>query len=260
MEHEKRWAELLAPYQLHDLDDLCQRLNLACPEAFSEASVLSWAYRLSREPMGGELPTGHVRWELSPSTRPMHVTTHVEGCGERWTHDVAAPCNAETIEAVFAQYRHDTPRLAQWVAAVDGETRTDLFLYMSEDVNEARLCFANASRIQHSQRLVEAFREAICLGRAQDTMDVLGVGVSKRLRDQDGNTPLHWAARHGHGQVAQVLLLAGFHPSKTNDVGQRPVEVAQLHGHHHLEGVLTPAGTREVVVGLPVRGRHEHSL
>ena len=43
---------------------------------------------------------------------------------------------------------------------------------------------------------------------------LLSFGADATIVDGFGNTPLHWAARAGNDEVAQVLVLKNCHPSK----------------------------------------------
>ena len=49
-------------------------------------------------------------------------------------------------------------------------------------------------------------------------------------KDEDGWTPLHWAARWGHTEVAQALLEAGADVNAKNELGQTPLDMAAEEG------------------------------
>jgi hypothetical protein len=56
--------------------------------------------------------------------------------------------------------------------------------------------------------------------------------------DEEGNTLLHLAARHGNRQMCEVLLAAGSAITR-NKQGHTPIDVARQHQHHDCDLVLT---------------------
>ena len=51
-------------------------------------------------------------------------------------------------------------------------------------------------------------------------------GVSPRLTDGNGNTPLHCAALGGHVEVTRLLIDAGADLEAANNNGDRPLHLA----------------------------------
>ena len=47
-------------------------------------------------------------------------------------------------------------------------------------------------------------------GSIDDTIVELRQGADPNARDLSGNTPLHWAARRGHAEVARILVRKHF--------------------------------------------------
>ncbi len=60
--------------------------------------------------------------------------------------------------------------------------------------------------------------------------------------DEDGWTPLHWAAYKGHAAIAQVLITAGAEVNSKNNNGETPLHVAAYHGHAAVAEALITAG------------------
>ena len=58
------------------------------------------------------------------------------------------------------------------------------------------------------------------------------------VRDDEGRTPLHWAASGGHKEVAELVLSKGADPYVKDDAGQTPLSLAVKGGHKGVEGLL----------------------
>lgn len=52
-------------------------------------------------------------------------------------------------------------------------------------------------------------------------------GATPRSKDEDGNTPLHFAAKANFKQVIRNLLVSGANPNQPNNRGHTPGEGAQ---------------------------------
>jgi len=70
------------------------------------------------------------------------------------------------------------------------------------------------------------------LGEVGLARRLLDSGVSPNLRDEEGNTPLHLALRHG--RVAYLLLERGADPTAKNRLGLTPLFLARERGAHPL--------------------------
>lgn len=78
-------------------------------------------------------------------------------------------------------------------------------------------CAARAGEVRLAQALASGQRAAL-EGR---------VGV----QNDDGDSPLHLAARHGHAEVCRVLVAAGAPLPPRNDAGQTAADLAELGSH-----------------------------
>lgn len=74
--------------------------------------------------------------------------------------------------------------------------------------------------------------------------------------------PLHQAAHGGASrEVVQELLGLGAWRTLENSRGERPVDIAEKHGHSHLLGLLTPELKRQVPLGVLLKIQaHFHSV
>lgn len=63
-------------------------------------------------------------------------------------------------------------------------------------------------------------------GTAPDAVRLIDAGEDPALQDNDGYTPLHFAAQEGNIEVAKVLLDRGVPFDSTNKFGNTPLSVA----------------------------------
>lgn len=81
-------------------------------------------------------------------------------------------------------------------------------------------------------------------GDAQKVEELLESGANPNV-SFEGWTPLHYAVRQGHDEVAEILLNAGADPTrKTTDVKHTPLDVARTMGHGTLMFLLHAAENR----------------
>eukprot|EP00899_Mesostigma_viride_P026581 jgi/Mesvir1/7107/Mv09212-RA.1 len=69
---------------------------------------------------------------------------------------------------------------------------------------------------------------------------LLSKGARVDVANQDGNTPLHWAALNGHLNVVNRLLQAGASPTALNRAEKTPMDEAMSRG---FEPVMTAMNT-----------------
>lgn len=62
--------------------------------------------------------------------------------------------------------------------------------------------------------------------------------------DEEGNTLLHLAARHGNRKMCEVLIASGS-TIKHNRQGHTPIDTARLHQHMDCVFILEPAAQRQ---------------
>ena len=60
---------------------------------------------------------------------------------------------------------------------------------------------------------------------------LLDAGVDINARDQNGSTPLHWAARYGQKQVVELLINKGADVDAKDNSGSTPLDRA-IQGNH----------------------------
>lgn len=86
-------------------------------------------------------------------------------------------------------------------------------------------------------------------GRPEAVMTLLANGSDPRARDQDGNTPLHHAARSSDPGVAALLRDAAADLEAINDEGLTPLGVACAAGNWRLARFLIERGARPEIDG-----------
>ena len=57
------------------------------------------------------------------------------------------------------------------------------------------------------------------------------------------NTPLHYAARHGHIECVRLLLMHGADWRSVNNFGETPLHCTAMRGHVDCMQTLVQAGT-----------------
>ena len=78
---------------------------------------------------------------------------------------------------------------------------------------------------------------------AASVTNCLGDGADPATRDEDGWTPLHWAALNENPAVAAALLDAGADPNARDEDGSTPLHYAAERGRSAIVAALLGAGT-----------------
>eukprot|EP00927_Polykrikos_kofoidii_P017011 TRINITY_DN17722_c0_g1_i1.p1 TRINITY_DN17722_c0_g1~~TRINITY_DN17722_c0_g1_i1.p1 ORF type:complete len:1194 (+),score=140.93 TRINITY_DN17722_c0_g1_i1:194-3775(+) len=88
-----------------------------------------------------------------------------------------------------------------------------------------------------------------CL-RLIDRFEPLGLHVVAQYRlGRLGNTPLHWAAQHGHLRVCRKLVESGSLARLRNRSSQTPADIAAQHGHTEVAEFLADVGSFTTIRG-----------
>lgn len=74
------------------------------------------------------------------------------------------------------------------------------------------------------------------------------------VRDDEGNSCLHWAARHGREEDVVALLAAGADPKAANEIGWTPLIEAASEGHFGACRLLLSSGADPRQADLAGRG------
>jgi hypothetical protein len=83
---------------------------------------------------------------------------------------------------------------------------------------------------------------AVMSGDAPKVKELLSKGANVNARDENGQTPLHWAAIHGRVDVARLLLEHGADVNARDENGQTPLRWAAIHGHVDVARLLLDHG------------------
>ena len=102
-----------------------------------------------------------------------------------------------------------------------------------------------ARREAHSPE-TDALFQAARGGHAEAVRSILTGGrADVNGRDESGDTPLIVAARAGHDDVVQALLVARADPNAKNDAGQTALSLAAAGGHDEVIRLLKQAGASQ---------------
>ncbi|KIJ43796.1 hypothetical protein M422DRAFT_252698, partial [Sphaerobolus stellatus SS14] len=67
--------------------------------------------------------------------------------------------------------------------------------------------------------------------------------VDPDVKDQNGLTPLYWAAKYGHGEVVELLLKTGVvDPNVKDEHGFTPLHWAASNSHREVSELLFRSG------------------
>jgi hypothetical protein len=84
--------------------------------------------------------------------------------------------------------------------------------------------------------------EVVKRGNAYKVIEFLREGANVNTRDEDGLTPLHYAASRGYVEVARLLLENGADVNAKNEHGITPLHVAASEGHAEVVRLLLEHG------------------
>ena len=71
-------------------------------------------------------------------------------------------------------------------------------------ISSSRILIMPKTKEQRNQDLLKACRE----GNIPRALDKIQKGADVNCRDNEGLTPLHWASRKGHRELASALILS----------------------------------------------------
>ena len=78
----------------------------------------------------------------------------------------------------------------------------------------------------------------------------LDAGVDINARDQNGSTPLHWAALEGHNEIAKLLINKGADVNVEDNTGNTPLDLAIRYERSDIADLLRTQGgntTKELI-------------
>ena len=113
--------------------------------------------------------------------------------------------------------------------------------------NIARVGDENLIKLFLAKGVVPAVRDdditqlhsATTFGQIPGMRIIACTGVSINELDRNRETPLHWAAKQGHGSIVKLLLdRDDIKPDLENSQGRTPLSFAAEHGHIHVVDLL----------------------
>ena len=84
--------------------------------------------------------------------------------------------------------------------------------------------------------------EAVKAGNRQDVRTLLNQRADVNVRDVDGTTALHWAARTDDAEIAAALMRAGATANVANRYGITPLFLAATNGNAAIVEALLKSG------------------
>jgi len=117
-------------------------------------------------------------------------------------------------------------------------------LYAAWSGNAATTSFllAHGADVNAQQSGPAALQWAVLAGRTAAVKLLLAAGAHVDVRDLDGRTLLHVAARYGYDQIAELLLLAHAEADSTDATGHTPLDEAVLFAQASVVPVLLRHG------------------
>lgn len=220
-------AQLLAPLNLHDHEDIVERVGAMLDTAAHPATVLACAYMLERAPVRGE--DGDLVWWVGPHLKELPwLQVQIEREGQRVVFATRFPLAAESLERDFFQQVWTGTNAAKHLLGLREQDRDLVWRYIGEDAQESAKCQEDAQRIMAVDTLA-LLHHATMVGDHQGSQDALLLGAPINGADERGNRVLHVAARMKRHDFIQPLVEAGAWVDEPNQAGQTPLHLAAQH-------------------------------
>lgn len=217
-------AKLLAPLNLHDHEDIVERVCGLLDRPAHPATVLACAYMLESAPVRGE--DGSLVWWVGPHLKQLPwLEVEIEREEQRVVFATRFPLTPETLERDFFQQVWTGTHTARHLASVSAAERADVWHYIAQDAQESAKCQEDALRILQTNT-PELLRHAVLVGDRQGMEDALLLGAPINHRDERGEGVLHLAARAKRHDLVQPLVEAGAWVDEPNRAGQSPLHLA----------------------------------
>ena len=87
-----------------------------------------------------------------------------------------------------------------------------------------------------------SIHDAVRTGNIEAVKQHIAAGTDVNAKDQNGKTPLHYAAWKGHKEIAELLIANGADVNAKDDKGGTPLHVAAWEGHTEVAELFIAKG------------------
>ena len=89
-----------------------------------------------------------------------------------------------------------------------------------------------------------ALEKASMAGQSEVAKALVVAGADPNRADENGHTPIYWAAKNGHRDAVEMLIACGSDPERADKSGNGPLHCAAKSGHIEVVSVLLKKGAR----------------